>query len=190
MEANNIQFKESVSSESSNRRVLRSSSSSSSLMSNTSTKINKLTTTRDSNKENGLRRVNPRKKSNQQDSSQENNFDDVLQHKNDAEIKKTNPFKIFEISGSDKETSNSEFQGKEDNRKRSSLKETKKLSKKEQIDKKSVRIIEAINEKNDCLNNICCDNKKTYTKSTSTPSGLRRKPLKAPHDLSIIDKTE
>jgi len=187
MEVSNEQFKESTS----NRRVLRSSTSSSSLMSNTSNKSTKQTASKDSNKENGSKRASTRTKYNQQSSTEENNLDEILQPKNDAENKKVNPFKIFEMSGSDKETSNSENHGKDmDIGKRSSLKETKKLPKKEPTTKKNVRIAEEINEKNDCLDNVCCDNKKTYTKSTSTPSGLRRKPLKAPHDISIIGKTE
>ena len=50
----------------------------------------------------------------------------------------------------------------------------------------ATRLLDKINGKDDALVNICCDNKKNYTKSTSTPSGLRRKPLKPPVDVSII----
>lgn len=46
-----------------------------------------------------------------------------------------------------------------------------------------------INEKDEVVN-VCCDNKKIYTKSTSTPSGARRKPLKPPPDISFIVQPE
>ena len=56
-------------------------------------------------------------------------------------------------------------------------------------DKKSNNKLVEINEKDELLN-VCPDNKTKYTKSTSTPSGMRRKPLKPPQDISFIDKPE
>ncbi len=56
------------------------------------------------------------------------------------------------------------------------------------IEKKTGKLLE-INEKDELLN-VCCDNKTKYTKSTSTPSGMRRKPLKPPQDISFIGKPE
>ena len=55
--------------------------------------------------------------------------------------------------------------------------------------KRSVRIIEDINLKNDKLESIKCDNKHKHTAATSTPSGLRRRPLKLPQNVSIISKS-
>jgi hypothetical protein len=54
-------------------------------------------------------------------------------------------------------------------------------------DRKTGKLI--INEKDELLN-VCCDNKTIYTKSTSTPSGMRRKPLKKLDDISFIGKPE
>lgn len=53
--------------------------------------------------------------------------------------------------------------------------------------KRVKKILEQINE-NDVIVNLRCDNKKKHTASTSTPSGLRRRPLKAPQDVSMIIK--
>jgi hypothetical protein len=44
--------------------------------------------------------------------------------------------------------------------------------------------------KPDQILNVKCDNKTKHTASTSTPSGMRRKPLKAPQDVSMIVKPE
>ena len=49
--------------------------------------------------------------------------------------------------------------------------------------KRLARVLE--NEK-DVIIDVRCDNKKKYTTYTSTPSGLRRRPLKAPQDVSVI----
>jgi hypothetical protein len=43
-------------------------------------------------------------------------------------------------------------------------------------------------KKNDIIENLRCDNKTKHTANCSTPSGLRRRPLKAPKDLSFIEK--
>ena len=43
-------------------------------------------------------------------------------------------------------------------------------------------------KKNDIIENLRCDNKQKHTATCSTPSGLRRKPLKAPKDISFIEK--
>ncbi len=54
--------------------------------------------------------------------------------------------------------------------------------------KRAVRILEKIDDKNDQLTNLRIDNKTKHSASTSTPSGARRRPLKAPQDVSLIVK--
>lgn len=55
--------------------------------------------------------------------------------------------------------------------------------------KRVVKILEELDVKKDqILQNVKPDNKQKHTASTSTPSGGRRKPLKAPHDVSLIVK--
>jgi hypothetical protein len=56
--------------------------------------------------------------------------------------------------------------------------------------RRAVRILEIIHDENDQLVNFKVDNRKKHAASTSTPSGTRRQKLKAPHDVSIIDKPE
>ena len=56
--------------------------------------------------------------------------------------------------------------------------------------KRNVKILEKIEDKPDQILNVKCDNKTKHTASTSTPSGLRRRPLKAPQDVSMICKPE
>ncbi len=60
---------------------------------------------------------------------------------------------------------------------------------KEKRPKRIVRILEEINLKNDQLTTVKCDNKTKHTAATSTPTGLRRRPLKLPQNVSIISKT-
>ncbi len=52
--------------------------------------------------------------------------------------------------------------------------------------KKAVKILEQIDDKNDQISNFKFDNRTKHAASTSTPSGLRRRPLKMPQELSII----
>lgn len=52
--------------------------------------------------------------------------------------------------------------------------------------KKAVKILEYIDDKNDQISNFKIDNRKKHTASTSTPCGLRRRPLKMSQELSII----
>ena len=55
--------------------------------------------------------------------------------------------------------------------------------------KRVVRILEELDTKKErILENVKPDNKQKHTASTSTPSGGRRKPLKAPGDVSLIVK--
>ena len=54
--------------------------------------------------------------------------------------------------------------------------------------KRGVKILEKINDKNDQLTNLKIDNKTKHSASTSTPTA-RRRPLKAPQDVSLIDKS-
>lgn len=57
--------------------------------------------------------------------------------------------------------------------------------------KRVVRILEELDVKKDrILENVKPDNKQKHTASTSTPSGGRRKPLKAPQDVSLIVKND
>jgi hypothetical protein len=58
--------------------------------------------------------------------------------------------------------------------------------------KRTVKILSMlnVNKVDPILNNLKCDNKTKHSASTSTPSGLRRRPLKAPVDVSMIDKPE
>jgi hypothetical protein len=60
---------------------------------------------------------------------------------------------------------------------------------KSQRPKRLVRILEEINLKNDQLTNVKADNKHKHTAATSTPTGLRRRPLKVPQNVSIISKS-
>lgn len=55
--------------------------------------------------------------------------------------------------------------------------------------KRAVRILENIDDKNDQLTNLRIDNRTKHAASTSTPSGQRRRPLKAPVDVSMIGKS-
>jgi len=55
--------------------------------------------------------------------------------------------------------------------------------------KRGVRILENIDDKNDQLTNFRFDNRTKHAASTSTPSGQRRRPLKAPVDVSMIGKS-
>ncbi len=55
--------------------------------------------------------------------------------------------------------------------------------------KRGVKILEKIDDKNDQIENLKIDNKTKHSASTSTPSGARRRPLKAPQDVSMISKT-
>jgi hypothetical protein len=52
--------------------------------------------------------------------------------------------------------------------------------------KKAVKILETIDDKNDQIANFKPDNRTKHAASTSTPSGLRRRPLKLPQDVSMI----
>lgn len=52
--------------------------------------------------------------------------------------------------------------------------------------KKAVKILEKIDDKNDQLTKLKLDNRIKHAAQTSTPSGLRRKPLKLPTDISMI----
>lgn len=52
--------------------------------------------------------------------------------------------------------------------------------------KKAVKILETIDYKNDQISHLKIDNRTKHAAATSTPSGLRRKPLKAPQDISVI----
>jgi len=52
--------------------------------------------------------------------------------------------------------------------------------------KKAVKILDKIDDKNDQISHFKIDNRTKYAASTSTPSGLRRRPLKAPQDISMI----
>lgn len=54
------------------------------------------------------------------------------------------------------------------------------------VAKKAVKILENIDDKNDQLANFKFDCRKKHGAPTSTPSGLRRKPLKLPQDVSMI----
>ena len=56
--------------------------------------------------------------------------------------------------------------------------------------KRSVKILEKLEDKTDKILNVKCDNRTKHTASTSTPSGLRRRPLKAPQNVSMIGKAE
>ena len=55
--------------------------------------------------------------------------------------------------------------------------------------KRGVRILENIDDKHDQLTNFRFDNRTKHAASTSTPSGQRRRPLKAPVDVSMIGKS-
>lgn len=55
--------------------------------------------------------------------------------------------------------------------------------------KRAPRMLAIINEKDDLLKHVVCDNKTKYTTTTSTPQFRRRK-LKVQEDLSIICKTD
>lgn len=52
--------------------------------------------------------------------------------------------------------------------------------------KKAVKILVNIDDKNDQISNFKFDNRTKHAASTSTPSGLRRRPLKLPMEVSII----
>lgn len=52
--------------------------------------------------------------------------------------------------------------------------------------KKAVVILEKIDDKNDQLTKLKLNNRIKHAAQTSTPSGLRRKPLKPPTDISMI----
>lgn len=52
--------------------------------------------------------------------------------------------------------------------------------------KKAVKILEEINYKTDEITNFKIDNRTKHAASTSTPSGLRRRPLKMSTELSMI----
>jgi len=54
--------------------------------------------------------------------------------------------------------------------------------------KRVVKILAEITCKDDNLTTLKCDNRKKHAASTSTPTGTRRKPLKAPQNVSIICK--
>ena len=54
------------------------------------------------------------------------------------------------------------------------------------VAKKAVKILENIDDKNDQLANFRFDCRKKHGAPTSTPAGLRRKPLKLPQDVSMI----
>jgi hypothetical protein len=54
--------------------------------------------------------------------------------------------------------------------------------------KRLVKISAEITCRNDNLTSLKCDNRKKHAASTSTPTGTRRKPLKAPQNVSIICK--
>ena len=54
--------------------------------------------------------------------------------------------------------------------------------------KRGVKILEKIDDKNDQLENLKIDNKTKHSASTSTPTA-RRRPLKAPQDVSMICKS-
>ena len=52
--------------------------------------------------------------------------------------------------------------------------------------KKAVKILEKIDDKNDQIKHFKIDNRTKHAASTSTPSGLRRRPLKMPNEVSMI----
>lgn len=52
--------------------------------------------------------------------------------------------------------------------------------------KKAVVILDKIDDKNDQLTKLKLNNRIKHAAQTSTPSGLRRKPLKLPTDISMI----
>lgn len=66
---------------------------------------------------------------------------------------------------------------------------TESVTSQQPAKKRNVKIMDEISNKpDDILSNLKPDNKTKYKASTSTPSGLRRKPLKAPTDVSFIMK--
>ncbi len=76
----------------------------------------------------------------------------------------------------------------EDNNDGDENKMDKKDNKKQPVTKvkKAVKILEQIDDKNDQISNFKIDNRVKHAASTSTPSGLRRKPLKMSNEVSII----
>ena len=55
--------------------------------------------------------------------------------------------------------------------------------------KRVSKLLDEISDKKDqILQNVKPDNRQKHTASTSTPSGLRRRPLKAPQNVSLIIK--
>lgn len=74
---------------------------------------------------------------------------------------------------------------------KSIMKQTKPIDESETDikNKRAVRILAKIDDKNDQLANLKIDNKTKHSASTSTPSGMRRRPLKAPQDVSMISKS-
>lgn len=57
--------------------------------------------------------------------------------------------------------------------------------------KRVAKLLDEISDKKDqILQNVKPDNRQKHTASTSTPSGLRRRPLKAPQNVSLIIKPD
>lgn len=57
--------------------------------------------------------------------------------------------------------------------------------------KRVAKLLDEIADKKDqILQNVKPDNRQKHTASTSTPSGLRRRPLKAPQNVSLIIKPD
>ena len=54
------------------------------------------------------------------------------------------------------------------------------------VAKRAVKVLDKIDEKNDQISRLKLDNRIKHAAQTSTPSGLRRKPLKLPTEVSMI----